>query len=749
MARNASKLPDLFEAAAPEEVPAEVEVAGRVGVLLPLPLKGIYDYAVPVGLDLAPGDPVAVPFGPREMHGIVWGPGQGDVADAKLKPVIARLDAPALGKPLRDFVDWVARYTVSAPGSVLRMMLSIPEALEAPKPLAGFVRATDADKKAADIRMTPARKKVLEAAADGAARTGPDLARAAGVSTSVVHGLAGAGVLTPVEILPQHAPPKPDAERPGPELSADQAAAAGELVAAVGQGFSVHLLDGVTGSGKTEVYFEAAAAALRAGRQVLVLLPEIALSAQWLNRFQERFGVLPAEWHSDLTRAQRRETWRAVAAGEVRVLVGARSALYLPFPELGLIVVDEEHEAAYKQEDGVIYHARDMAVVRGQLTEIPIVLATATPSLETHINAGAGRYGRQVLTARHGGAAMPEVEVVDMRTDGPPSQRWLSARLTDAVTTALEANEQAMLFLNRRGYAPLTLCRTCGYRFQCPDCTAWLVEHRLLGRLQCHHCGYGARLPDECPECGKEETFAACGPGVERLAEEVIAAFPEARVAIMSSDTVHGPAAASEMVRQVQEREIDLLIGTQLMAKGYHFPMLTLVGVVDADLGLAGGDLRAAERTYQLLTQVAGRAGRAERPGRVLLQSYMPDHPVLKAMLAGDRDRFLAAEAEDRETRGMPPAGRLAALIVSGRDQNQVAETANMLRRRAPEQAGIEVLGPAPAPLAVLRGMHRYRLLLKTRRDINIQGVVRGWLNGAQWPSAVKVKVDIDPYSFL
>jgi primosomal protein N' (replication factor Y) len=514
-------------------------------------------------------------------------------------------------------------------------------------------------------------------------------------------------------------------------------------------GFSVTALDGVTGAGKTEVYFEAIAAALRGGRQALVLLPEIALGAQWLDRFTARFGVRPAQWHSDLTAAERRVAWRAVARGEALVVVGARSALFLPYPDLGLIVVDEEHDAAYKQEDGVIYQARDMAVVRARLTDIPIVLVSATPSLETVQNVAGDRYAALHLPDRHGGAQLPIVTAIDLRADRPPRQSWLSPTLRQALAETLAAGEQAMLFLNRRGYAPLTLCRACGHRLQCPRCTAWLVEHRLARKLQCHHCGFHVPFPNACPSCRAEGMLAACGPGVERLTEEVTALMPTARTAVMTSDTITGPLAAAELIRRVEAHAVDLLIGTQMIAKGHHFPMLTLVGVVDADLGLHGGDLRAAERTYQLLHQVAGRAGRADRPGRVLLQTYEPKHPVMQALVAGDRERFLASEAEDRRGVGMPPFGRLAALILSGPDAAAVDNIAQTLGRTAPHGDGIEVLGPAPAPLAVLRGRHRRRLLLKCRRDIAPQPLIRRWVAPVKLPGSVRLQIDIDPYSFL
>jgi len=737
--------------------PAPPVAAGaRVSVLLPLPLGRAYDYAVPADMTLEPGALVRVPLGGREAVGVVWDreAGPEEVPASRLRPVIARLHIAPMDAARRRFIEWVASYTMASRGAVLRMALSVPAALEPPRPTVGYRLAPRAPDSGGP-RRTAARARVLAALAQGAPRPMGDLTGAARAGASVVKGLVRAGLLEAVALPPAPAFTAPDPTRAGPALSRDQVAAAAVLTAKAAAGaFDVTLLDGVTGSGKTEVYFEAIAAALARGRQALVLLPEIALSPQWLERFEVRFGAAPALWHSDLSEAQRRIAWRAVASGAARVVVGARSALFLPFAELGLIVVDEEHDAGFKQEDGVIYHARDMAVVRARLGACAVVLVSATPSLETVTNVRAGRYGRVHLAARHAGAALPAVELIDLRADRPPrvpalGQGWLSTRLSAAVDETLKAGEQAMLFLNRRGYAPLTLCRACGHRLQCPNCTAWLVEHRRAGTLLCHHCGHRAPLPTACPGCGAEGALAACGPGVERLAEEVAALFPAARTAIMASDTLAGPAAAAALVRAVQAREIDLLIGTQIVAKGHHFPHLTLVGVVDADLGLYGGDLRAAERTFQLLHQVSGRAGRAARPGRVLIQTAEPEHPVMSALAAGARDRFMDAESEARARSGMPPFGRLAALILSARDPAPLDAACRALTRAAPRRADVRILGPAPAPLAILRGRHRRRFLLKTPREVLPQGVIQAWLGALRLPSSVRVRIDIDPYSFL
>jgi len=718
----------------------------RVRVLLPLPLAEAFDYRVPENLHVDLGAFVAVPLGQRMVAGVVWGMGSGSVDDAKLRDLDAVFDVPPMGTAMQRFIEWVAGYTISPPGSVLRMAMSVPAALEPPAPLIGYQAAPEPP---LDVRLSSARKRVLDVLSDGPPRLARELAHEAGCGAGVVKAMVTAGLLSTVHMR-RAPPPRPDPEQSSPQLSPAQKSAAETLVGAVDRAvYGTTLLEGVTGSGKTEVYYEAVAQALRKGRQVLVLLPEISLSPQWLDRFARRFGVRPTEWHSDLTSTQRRTNWRAIAEGGARVVVGARSALFLPFGELGLIVVDEEHEGAYKQEDGVIYHARDMAVARGLLGDFPVVLASATPSIESQVNVERGRYSICHLPDRYGGAQLPQIDAIDMRETPPPSGRFLAPSLLEALVETLGRGEQAMLFLNRRGYAPLTLCRTCGHRFECPNCSAWLVDHRLRGRLVCHHCGYTARRPPDCPVCGAADSLTPCGPGVERIAEEVDALLPGARWSVVTSDTVSGPKAMSALVSAMQDGDVNLLIGTQVVAKGHHFPKLTLVGVVDADLGFNTGDFRAFERTYQLLSQVAGRAGREALAGRVLMQSYEPENPVLQALIHQDRERFLEDQIEARRRSGLPPFGRLAALIISGRDRHQTDHTARMLAKTAPRIEGVEVIGPAEAPLSLLRGRFRRRLLVMATRQAPIQDLIRDWLKRTELPSSVRVSVDVDPYSFL
>ena len=692
------------------------------------------------------GAVVVAPLGPRQLLGVAWEAERlpsNDVPDTRLRPLADVLGVPPIAAPLRRLCEWTADYYLAPLASVLRMVLPSSAALAGPRQLIEY-RPTGLT----PDRMTPQRDKAL-AVLDGRQGTIRELADHAGVNDSVLRGLINAGALEAVAVDADRPLPSPDPDHAPPNLNDDQRDAAASLVSAIGRGFDPVLLDGVTGSGKTEVYFEAIAECLRQGRQALVLLPEIALTEPFLKRFETRFGCAPVAWHSDLRSSQRRRNWRGIASGEAQVTVGARSALFLPYPNLGLIVIDEAHEPSFKQEDGVQYHARDAAVMRGKFEDIPVVLSSATPAIESRHMVEVGRYREVVLPHRFAGASLPEIRAIDLTRDPPLRGRWLAPSLVAELESNLQHGEQSLLFLNRRGFAPLTLCRNCGHRFQCPNCTAWMVEHRLMHRLACHHCGHVMPPPKACPECGEEDSLVACGPGVERIADEVAELFPEARTAIVTSDTIWSPARAAEFVAAMEAGEIDIVIGTQLVTKGYHFPNLTLVGVVDADLGLAGGDLRAAERSFQQIQQVAGRAGRGDKPGRVYVQTHDPDAPVIAALVSGDAPGFYAAETEARREAAMPPFGRLAAIVVSAEEASEAEAVARRIGHAAPSVEGMAVFGPAPAPLAMLRGRHRQRLLVHARRNLDVQDVIRDWLGKLDWSSKVRVSVDVDPYSFL
>ena len=721
--------------------------AKRIQVLLPLPLVGVFDYLADENLNLKLGDFVTVPLSGREIQGVVWklSPGKKDVPLTKLKYILRKSELPTVPSSLMDFVQWVAGYTLSPLGSVLKMALSVPRKFGKEKKKIFYRLSTDVNTK-----LTTARKRVINAAVSDMPMAVRSWAEQAIVSEGVIRGMIKAGQLIPVKVSGEESFLEPDQEMPRATLSDEQQIAADHII--VKQRLGTHqtiLLEGVTGSGKTEVYFEAIAEALNdKSSQILVLVPEISLTAQWLDRFKERFGAAPVIWHSEMTPAQRRRTWWATIRGEARVIVGARSALFLPLQNLKLVIVDEEHSQTFKQDEGVMYHGRDMAVVRAMQAGCTIILASATPSLETLINAENSKYDWLYLGERHGSAELPQMKSIDLRHHKLKSGSWISTPLQNALTENFKNGEQSLLYLNRRGYAPLTLCQSCGHRMECPHCSAWLVEHHKWDRLECHHCGFNLRKPEGCPQCEKKNSLIACGPGVERVAEEVATLFPEARLAVMSSDEISSPSVLKEVIESIERHEIDFIIGTQIVTKGYHFPMLTLVGVIDADLGISGADPRAAERTWQQLEQVAGRAGRAERAGRVLFQTYQPDHPVLRALISGDKDLFLEQEATAREAQNLPPYGKLASLIISGPDKNNVIIYCKMLSRSAPHYKDVKILGPVAAPISYLRGNYRYRFLIKANASVNIQNELSQWLAQITMKRGVRIQVDIDPYSF-
>ena len=698
-------------------------------------------------MQLETGSVVAAPLGPRQIIGIVWEserlPGE-PVEDARLRPIAEVLPVPPIAARLRRLIEWTADYYCAPLAAVARMVLASGGALRGPTKVTEYRLSGGLPE-----RITPQRERAI-AALEGEQATIRELSGIARVSEGVLRGLVAQGVLEPVLVDCDRRYRRADPQHAPPVLNDTQAEVAAALVAAVEAcRFDPILLDGVTGSGKTETYFEAIAAALKAGRQVLVLLPEIALTEAFLGRFAQRFGAPPVIWHSSIRSTERRRAWRAVAAGDAQVVVGARSALFLPYARLGLIVVDEAHEISFKQDEGVRYNARDVAVMRARFEEVPVILASATPALESLHMADIGTYRRLVLPSRYGAAELPAIDLVDLTNEKPPPGRWLAPRLAEGLAQRLERGEQSLLFLNRRGYAPLTLCRHCGYRFQCPNCSAWLVEHRLSQRLSCHHCGHETRVPETCPECGEADALVACGPGVERIADEVSEILPDARVALATSDTLGTPDRAAAFIAAAQTRSIDVIIGTQLVTKGFHFPELTLVGVVDADLGLEGGDLRAAERTWQQIAQAAGRAGRGDKPGSVLIQTRHPDAPVIAALAANDRDAFTNAETKARRRAGAPPFGRWAAIIVSSEDENEAHEAARRIGATRPEQPDLAIYGPAPAPMALLRGRYRHRLLVNAKRSASLQDTIRAWLAEVPLPRGVRVGIDIDPYSFV
>ena len=719
-----------------------------ISVLTTQPLDRALDYKAPEG-GCFQGAFVEVPLGPRKVLGVVWGEGEGGYDLSRVRSVMRVLDAVPMREDMANFLTRAAEYTLTPMPAMLRLATRSPGLGDPPAMRLIYRRGTVDE----PDRWTSARRKVVEVlhSYGGLSFTLGELAEMAGVSTSVVKGLVKQGVVREEE-SPRDMPyPRLDPARKTVDLTGEQTEAAEALRKGVAsKRYGTALLKGVTGSGKTEVYLEAVAACLEAGRQALVLLPEIALTAEFLTRVEDRFGARPAEWHSGVTATERRRAWKMVSEGGAKLVVGARSALFLPFQDLGLIVVDEEHDTSYKQEDGVLYNARDMAVLRASIAQAQVVLASATPSLESWANAEAGKYQRLTLTARFGEAVMPEMRAIDMRAEQLPANRWISDALAGAVRHRIGAGEQSLLFLNRRGYAPVTICRACGHQIGCDHCDARMVEHRFQRRLMCHQCGETKPMPAKCPSCEAEDRLAPVGPGVERLAEEVASLFPDARTAILSSDLFGSARALKAQIEAIAGGEADIIIGTQIVAKGHNFPLLTLVGVIDADLGLQGSDLRAAERTFQLMRQVAGRAGRVEKPGLALMQTYQPEHPVIRAILSGEDEAFWKAEAAERRQAGVPPYGRMAGIVLSSPDVQEVFDFGKALAARTEplRRIGAQVFGPAAAPIARIRGRHRVRLLVKAEKTAPIQKALAAWLGQVKAPANLRVSVDIDPQSF-
>lgn len=660
-----------------------------VKVVLPLASDG-YDYIVPENLELCVGDFVRVPLRNKEEVGVVFSEKKEplDYDISRVRKIISKVKNYKLLPTQIEFVLRVADYNLTQVGNVLKMVMGFDEVFSSTIPR---VKKTN---------------------------------------------------YNPTYV--------------SPELSPEQKNAVDVLSKKLGAGFSVSLLDGITGSGKTEVYFNVINEALKKPEaQVLIMLPEISLTGQFLSKFKDRFGILPVLWHSSVTKAQRRDNWKAIISGDARVIVGTRSSLFLPYKNLSLIVLDEEHDGSYKQEEGVIYQGRDMAVLKSMVDKIPIILASATPSIETINNVNLGKYSVVKLTSRFGSAVMPDVELIDMRQNQPAKESWgkawLSSILVKQIEEKLSAKEQVMLYINRRGYAPLVLCGKCGHRIQCPNCNVYLTAHNKDDtRCCCHHCGYSMRLPKVCPKCQAEDSWTLCGPGIERIEEEVKNRFPMASVETISSDIITSQTRLNEIISKIAKSEVDIIIGTQILVKGHHFPNLTLVGVVDGDMSFSSSDLRANENTFQLLTQVSGRAGRDVKKGNVVIQTYNPENSVMQAIKNNDREAFVKQELIDRQNAMMPPFSKLGALILSSKNKLVLENVCAKLRQKMPVGLdNIQVYGPIDSPLSYLKNNYRKRFLLVVDRKIKIQDILKRWVSMVNIPSSVKLKVDIDPYNFM
>ena len=661
-----------------------------VEVLLPMPFNNTFTYKTTLDPNLNPGDFVKIPFREKIVNGCIWPTKKGrtqNIEISKVRNIIKKITISSLPTSTIGFIEWFSQYNYCFLGLALKQYLNVPKIFDEPKRL--IQRKANIQKK---ITKTMVKKK----------------------------------------------------------LSNGQRVASEKLISNVADKcFSVSLLDGVPGSGKTIVYLEAMKSLLNDNKQILVLVPEITLTTQFLETFRSVFGSVPEQWHSNLTPKQRRVIWKDVIRGKVRVIVGARSALFLPFRNLGLIIVDEEHDGTFKQEDSISYNARDMAIVLAKKSDIPVFLVSATPSLETYQNAIQGKYRHIKIAKRFGKAKMPNINLIDLRTYKPKIGSSLSPKLLEEIKITVEKKEQVMLFLNRRGYAPLTLCSKCGFRIECPHChTSWLVEHKIHNKLYCHHCGYNMKAIKDCPKCKNQNTLIPYGTGVEKIEEEIRKSFPKISVCTLSSDLIKEKGEISEILNKIIAGKIDLIIGTQMLAKGHHFPQLTLVGVVDSDISLIGCDMRASEKTFQILTQVAGRSGREKKAGKVFLQTYSPDHPVIRSLLFGNRNDFFREELRLRKNYHLPPFSKLASIIISGRNEQDIISMSWKIKNSFPDYKGMEILGPAPSALSKKAGRVRWRLLIKSKKTTDLSALIRESLTAIKQKRRVKIKIDIDPINF-
>lgn len=726
-----------------------------VKILIPNVINAGYDYRLTDVADL--GTFVQVTVMNRPYIGVVYGIGDSGLPKEKIKSV-SKIFPYKLEISDLQWIQKMSEWTLMAPGAVLRLIVNVPDAFSAPK-----VEQLYAFNHDSNIKMTESRQAIADAfdSNDNEPMSVSDIQNIAHVSSSVVKNMIKSGglVLRDSRVKESNTFCYEYKDTGSVKLNDEQSVAADAIGGSIDSGgFSVFLLDGITGSGKTQVYFDAAWRAYKKGQSVLLMMPEIALTAQFMSRYQKRFGAPPVIWHSNLTSARRREIWRGVLRGDIRMVVGTRSALFLPWKNLGLIVVDEEHDGSYKQEDMGNYHARDMAILRAKIAGFPVVLASATPSAETLQNVSVGKYKALKLTSRFGGATLPKIETIDMRQNRPEDYKikedsedvqtgYLSNALCLEIQKTLDSGQQVMLFINRRGFAPIIQCKKCGWVATCDDCSVGMTYHKRVGKLLCHMCGRMEALPDKCPVCGDKVSMR--GAGLEKIQEEVNIKFPSARTALVSSDTMVSRQALERLVKKMEEGEIDIVIGTQILAKGHHFPNLTLVGVVDADMGLFGTDFRAAEHTFQQLFQVAGRAGRGELPGRVMLQTYQPDNPVLQAICAGDRDDFMKSDMEARRMAKMPPYGGLIAIIVEAQKENVLQSFCKQLADAAPAANGAKIMGPIAAQVYQIRNWYRMRFLVTGDMKANLQELVKHWLSKVKVPVNVRVKIDVGPQNFM
>ena len=659
-----------------------------INILLPLPFNQTFQYLCNEEEKVELGDFVLVPFKDKIVTGCIWenkSKLKKQLPKKKIRNIEKKLNFSPLNKQNRDFIDWVSNYTMNNLGSTLKLCLSIKQIF---------------------------KKKKIEK-----------------IKEQFLN-------------LPSNKP----------LLTKEQSNAKKYIFQKIdNKKFSTVVIDGVAGSGKTEVYFEAINKCLMEKKQVLVLLPEISMTTQWFDRFKKKFKTNPLLWHSDIKGSEKIKIWKSILEDNVNIVVGARSSLFLPFKNLGLIIIDEEHDQSFKQEEGIIYNARDMAVVRAKISNIPIILCSATLSIETKLNVLERKYDVVKLKQAYGEAGLPEVKIIDLGKNPPEKGMWLTDEVHRELKKTIEFGNQALFFLNRRGFAPYVFCNSCYKKILCPNCDVGLVFHKKIDNLICHHCGYKSLLENNkkiCKESEKKCDLFLYGPGVEKIYEEIKNKNKNLNIEILTSDVMQKKGKGETILRKFEREEINVIIGTQILAKGHHFPKLTLVVIVDADFGFIGGDLRAAEKTFQLLTQVSGRSGRSRLSGKVLIQSTMADNPILKKIKRFDLNGFFLEELNIRKESGLPPFKKLCSLMLISKNEKKLNDFCRKMKVNIEPSNEFEVLGPAPPFISYIRGKYRKRFIIRCSRNKNIQQFVSIWLKKLQIPFDLKIAVDIDPYNF-
>lgn len=719
-------------------------------ILLPIIFDKSFSYYVNDAFNIEVGDVVLVNFMNRNCYGIVTKVEEElEKSNFKMKTILAKDDELKISPNLIKLIEFAASYNLAPKGLFLKLAISILNSSKIKENSQVFCKINKNPPQ--NVKITPKRQEIIDLFGKKSEILLSEIVNLAKTSSSTVNSLVKNGILTKeIKKIAQKREKFPEIE-PNlfklKELSSDQQNAADFLNKKIAQNqHSVTLVDGVTGSGKTEIYFNVISKILKEkSGQILILLPEIILVNQLIKRFENIFNFKPQIWHSKINNNQKRDIFYALNNGEIEILISTRSAIFLPFSNLKLIIIDEEHEASFKQEDIVNYHGRDMAIARAKFENIPVILSSATPSLETFVNAKSGKYEHLILKSKFFNNKKTQIELVDMKNSDLEKGCFISKELEKEMQNCLENKKQILLFLNRRGYAPLTLCKSCGHKISCKDCSSYMSYHQSLNKLICHHCGSESKFNIACENCEEEDSFVTLGAGVERIHEEVKSLFPLSKTALMTSDSLNNQEESTKIIEKIINNEVDVIIGTQIIAKGHHFPNLSLVGIIDGDSSFNNANLRAGEKSFQLLTQVIGRAGREKHPAKIFLQSYNINNLVFKYIIEQNRDDFFNLEIQNRQIMQMPPFGKMIAIIFISKNEDLAINCGKMIVSHFPNQENIEIFGPAPMPISKIRKNYYYRVLVKSDKKLNIQKLINNIISSFKTPNQVRIKIDVDP----